>query len=145
MRVASKKKKSRNSTHLTIDRYMTASPHTIAADQTLATARKLMRLHHIRHLPVLDRGRLVGLLSDRDLKLVESLKGVNEDEVLVDDAMSDEPYAIAPLALLEDAAREMAHRRLGSAVVVDKSQVVGIFTAVDALKALAWLAESRDA
>ena len=123
---------------------MTATPHTIGIAQTLAVAHKMMREHQIRHLPVLDGGRLMGVVSDRDLKLIESLKDVDPEEVLVGEAMSDEPYCVGPLASLEETVREMARRKLGSAVVMDGERVVGIFTAVDGLQTLAWLLESQN-
>jgi acetoin utilization protein AcuB len=58
---------------------------------------------------------------------------------LVEDAMSDEPFVVAPDALLEEVAQAMAERRHGSALVVEKAAVVGIFTSTDALRALAAL------
>ena len=60
--------------------YMTPSPLTIGRDQTLATAHDLMRKHDIRHLPVLDGGVLVGIVTDRDLHLVESLAGTDPED-----------------------------------------------------------------
>ena len=54
--------------------YMTESPHSIGANQTLATAHEMMRAHQIRHLPVLRAGKLVGIVSQRDLYLVETLR-----------------------------------------------------------------------
>jgi acetoin utilization protein AcuB len=50
-----------------VERYMTTSPHTVGQDQKLSQAHKIMRAHEIRHLPVLQGGKLVGVLSDRDL------------------------------------------------------------------------------
>lgn len=127
-----------------IDKYMSRSPHTIGVDQTLAKAHDLMREHDIRHLPVLRAGQLVGLLSDRDIKLVESLKDVDPHRVTVEQAMSEEPYTVDPLTPMETVVREMAHRKLGSAVVMKAGHVVGIFTAVDALQALAWALDRQE-
>ncbi|HKA91184.1 MAG TPA: CBS domain-containing protein [Haliangiales bacterium] len=116
---------------------MTASPVTIGRDQTLTVAHKLMREHRIRHLPVLERGRLVGIVSQRDLHFVETLRDVDPSVVLVEDAMTEPPFTVAPGARLETVAREMAARRIGSAVVVERGKVVGVFTAVDGLRGLA--------
>ena len=52
----------------TLERYMTRHPHTIRIDEKLDTARKLMTSLGVRHLPVLEAGKLVGVVSDRDLK-----------------------------------------------------------------------------
>jgi acetoin utilization protein AcuB len=115
---------------------MTPSPHSIGRDQTLAAAHKLMREHHIRHLPVLQAGKLVGIVTDRDLHLVETLQDVNPEVVLVDDAQTPDPYCVAPNALLTEVVATMAERKLGCAIVVDDERLVGIFTTIDALRAL---------
>jgi acetoin utilization protein AcuB len=60
----------------TIQKYMTPTPHTIGQEQTLQVAHDVMREHGVRHLPVLEGGKLVGLLSQRDLHLVETLREV---------------------------------------------------------------------
>ena len=62
---------------LTVRAFMTESPLTIGIDQPLRTAHDLMRRHHIRHLPVLRAGELVGMVSDRDLSLLELMPGVD--------------------------------------------------------------------
>jgi acetoin utilization protein AcuB len=116
--------------------FMTPQPHSIGADQSLETAHAMMRAHGIRHLPVLARGKLVGLLSERDLLFVEALEDLDLRGVRVEQAMAQDIYAVAEDAPLEDVARTMAERKLGCAVVVDGAKVVGVFTAVDALRAL---------
>jgi len=122
---------------LTIRDYMTESPHTIGSEQSLTKAHALMREHSIRHLPVLHGGKLAGMVTVRDLHLVETLKDVDPENVRVEEAMTTEPYVVAPSATLKEVVLEMADRKLGSAVVVDGKKVVGVFTTVDALRALA--------
>src|SRR5690349_366308 len=102
----------------TIQKYMTTSPHSIGIEQPLATAHAMMREHAIRHLPVLTAGRLVGMLSDRDLHVIASLKGVDPQAVQVEEAMSTDVYSVSPDASLDDVVGEMAERKLGSAVVL---------------------------
>lgn len=121
----------------TIADYMTVSPYSTGDDQPLAHAHHVMREHHIRHLPVLNGGRLVGILSDRDLAFVENLRDVDATKVRVDEAMSPTPYAVKKTARLGEVAREMAEHRYGSAVVMENERVIGVFTTVDALRALA--------
>lgn len=121
----------------TIADYMTPSPHSIGYDQPLAHAHHVMRDHQIRHLPVLNRGHLVGMLSDRDLAFIENLKDVDATKVRVDDAMTPSPYSVSKSARLGDVAKEMAEHRYGSAVVMENDHVIGVFTTVDALRALA--------
>lgn len=115
---------------------MSRSPHSIGRDQTLDTAHEMMRAHGIRHLPVLSAGRLLGLLSQRDLYLVETLPGVNPKRISVEEAMSQDVYRVAPSAKLEAVARTMTQRKYGCAVVMDEGRVVGMFTTVDALRVL---------
>lgn len=123
--------------------FMTRCPHTIGYDQSLATAHEAMREHHIRHLPVLKAGTLVGLVSLRDLHLVETLQDVDPKAVPVEDAMSPEVFVVAPNTSLTKVASTLAERKLGSAVVVDHERVLGLFTTTDALRALVHVLEGR--
>lgn len=118
-----------------IDQYMTRSPHTINAGVPLKTVRQLMKKFGIRHFPVQVAGRLVGVISDRDLKLAASYD--KDGKLLVDDVMSPEAYAVAPGTPLKEVAGVMAENRYGCAVVQQEGgKVVGIFTAVDGLRAI---------
>jgi acetoin utilization protein AcuB len=133
------------SSRRTVRDYMSPCVHSIGKGQTLARAHAMMRKWSIRHLPVLDAGRVVGLLSIRDLHLVETLRDVDPTKVPVEGAMSPEPYTIAPDTDLRTVAIEMANRKLGSALVVSREKVIGIFTTVDALRALSELLDESDA
>ncbi len=121
----------------TVQRHMTISPVVIDPRRTLAEAHRLMREKAIRHLPVVDEGRLVGLVSQRDLYLLETLKGIDPLTETVQEAMSRDPFTVRPDAPLDEVALSMAEHKYGSAVVVDKGSVIGLFTTVDALRALA--------
>ena len=122
-----------------IHRFMTPTPHTISTRQTLAEAHQSMRERGVRHLPVVVDGKLVGVVSQRDLYLLETLRGVDVGRELVEEAMSDEPFVVAPDAPLEEVAEAMANRKHGSALVVEGATLVGIFTSTDALRALVTL------
>jgi acetoin utilization protein AcuB len=76
------------------------------------------------------------MLSQRDLHLIETLKDVDPKEVLVEEAMSQDCYTVAPEALLAAVSREMALHKYGSAVILRGAEVLGIFTTTDALRAL---------
>ena len=127
----------------TIQKYMTPPPHSIGAEQTLARAHAVMAEHGIRHLPVLHGGKLLGIVTDRDLHLIESLKDVDPKLITVSDAMSEDVYAVAPDAPLDEVVGTMAEKRHGSAVVLQNGKIVGIFTTVDVCIALADLLHSR--
>ena len=122
---------------LTISDCMTPHPFTVGHDIKLSVAHEMMRKHRVRHLPVLDAGRLVGVLSQRDLYYRETFTDAKVGDVAVEEAMTIDPYAVEATAPLADVAREMIRRRLGSALVVEHGKVVGIFTALDGLRALA--------
>lgn len=126
-----------------IRKYMTTTPHTVRPGMMLAEAHKIMRQHNIRHLPVLDGGELTGMISERDLRMVEAFKDVDPEKVPVSDAMSTEVYTVSPDSPLDEVAREMAGKKYGSAVVMQNGHVVGVFTAVDGLDALAELLHTR--
>jgi len=116
---------------------MTISPYVISSHATLAQAHRMMREHNIRHLPVVDDDRLVGLVSQRDIYMLETLRGVDPLTETVAEAMSADPFTVPPEAPLDEVALAMATHKYGSAVVVDGGAVVGLFTIVDALRALA--------
>ncbi len=121
----------------TIAEVMTDAPHTIGRDEKLAQAYDVMRRFGLRHLPVLDGGRLVGVLSQRDLLFVEAAAGGVDGRVeKVGQAMAHDVFCVAPGDLVTDVAREMGERKYGCAVVLDRGSVVGIFTATDALRLL---------
>lgn len=120
-----------------VDKFMTTSPHTIGIDQPLSQAHAMMHKYKIRHLPVLQAGKLVGVLTDRDLHLVETLKDVDPEKVTVEDAMTPGPYSITPDAPLDEVAAEMAEHKYGCAVVLDNNHVVGVLTTVDLARVLA--------
>jgi acetoin utilization protein AcuB len=123
-----------------IDRYMTRQPWTIRSQATLADAHELMRAHQIRHLPVVDDGALVGLVSERDLHLLRAIAGVSLHETRVHEAMTEPAYAVAPGAVLDEVVANMSDHKYGSAVVVHADgSVAGIFTTVDACRAMSEL------
>ncbi len=126
-----------------IQKYMTPSPHSIGRDQPLTVAHAMMHEHRIRHLPVLEGGALIGVLSERDVALLMSMEGVDAETTTVEDAMSSGVYTVSPEASLDEVAREMAEHRYGSAIVLSKEKVVGVFTTVDACRALAELLNGR--
>jgi acetoin utilization protein AcuB len=115
---------------------MTPAPSTVPRNESLSVAHRLMREAGIRHLPVLDGTAVIGVLTERDVLLIESLPGVNPTDMRVEEAMVPEPYEVTPEAALAEVVATLLDRRIGSAIVVDEGRVVGVFTTVDALRAL---------
>jgi acetoin utilization protein AcuB len=120
--------------------FMTPAPHSIGRDQPLSMAHERMRGWGIRHLPVLEGGKLVGILSQRDALLVETLRDVDPAKVPVEDAMTSDVYLVSPDAPLGEVASAMAEHKYGCAVVMNGTHLTGIFTTIDALRALITLA-----
>ena len=119
-----------------IDRFMTHAPHTVEPDENLAQARRLMREIGARHLPVVESGKLVGIVSERDLIMLEALTDASPDRVPVRSAMQRDVFEVDRHTPLDEVAETMASNKYGSAVVCTGTAVVGIFTTVDALSAL---------
>ena len=110
-------------------------PHTIAQDMTAKMALSMMREFHIRHLPVENGGKLVGLVSDRDIKFASSF--AHDKELTVDEIMTPDPYTVLPQTSVDDVVMNMAEHRYGCAIVKQENgKVVGIFTATDGLRVL---------
>jgi acetoin utilization protein AcuB len=120
----------------TVGQHMTPCPHTIQPNRSLTAATKVMRENQIRHLPVIERGRVIGVISQRDVLIMETLPGVNPTDVRVEEAMVSEVYTVEPETPLAEAIDTMIERRVGSAIVCEGDDVVGVFTTVDALGAL---------
>lgn len=122
---------------------MSTNPHSISAEQNLGAAVALMDRYKIRHLPVLNGGRVMGILSDRDIKFALSFSETHPNEMKVSDIAREEVYVVKPDSKLAEVVSYMATRKLGSAVVMDNEKLVGIFTAVDGLTALADVLDER--
>ncbi|HEY4183520.1 MAG TPA: CBS domain-containing protein [Polyangia bacterium] len=120
---------------------MTSVPHTIGRSRPIADAQQTMRAHRIRHLPVLDGGRIVGLVSERDLMLMTSLPGVDAHRVRVEEAMVQDLFVVSPETPVGEVVETMIDRKLGSALVGEGDHVIGVFTTVDAMRALHALLE----
>lgn len=127
----------------TVEDYMTASPQSIASHEGLTAARNMMQRYRVRHLAVMSDGKLVGIISERDLIAAQEHAGARSTALTVGDVMTDKPYSVRLNAPLNQVARTMAERRCGSAIVLDGRSVVGILTTVDALNALADALEGR--
>jgi acetoin utilization protein AcuB len=127
----------------TISKYMTTTPHTADAGVTLAAASKLMRDHGIRHLPVMAGEKLLGVITERDIKFAESFSIVDAEQVTVRGAMTEAPYCVEPETPLDEVVATMAEKKYGSAIVLQNQRVVGVFTTVDACRALSELLSTR--
>jgi CBS domain-containing protein/nucleotide-binding universal stress UspA family protein len=109
---------------------MYRTPVTVAAGATLAEARSLLAVHKIRHLPVVDGGKLVGMLSDADLGPYVGYLGNTK----VNAAMTPNPTTIAPDADAAVAARLMLEHKVRALPVTDGETVIGVVSVSDVLE-----------
>lgn len=119
---------------------------TISASDRLSTVEDIMTLGHVRHMPVVQGGRLVGVVSERDL-LRASLSVLSEhrDEerraflhvVEISRVMSTPPIVVEPGATIEEAALIMAEKKIGCLPVVEDDELIGMVTETDVLR---WVA-----
>jgi acetoin utilization protein AcuB len=125
--------------------FMTPFPYSIDVDAPLEDAHKLMREHHFRHLPVTSGGAIVGVLTDRDIKLIlgPDFGCPNERELKVRDAYVEKPCVVPASTSVATVARTMADHHIGSAIVTKNDKLVGIFTVTDACRALAQVLEGH--
>jgi acetoin utilization protein AcuB len=121
---------------------MRRSPITVAGSDTLDQAMKTLETWRIRHLPVVEGDRLVGIVSDRDLKKAApspfDLEAAEEfvrltSGVTVSEVMTREVVTISPYTPIEDAAALMGEKRIGALPVVQEGRLVGIITETDVL------------
>ncbi len=115
---------------------MTTNPVCVALDTPVRGAHAVMRSANVQHLVVMDGERLAGVVTQRDLYLIETLIEADPQSAIVEEAMAAEPYVVAPMTPLREVARTMWREGYSYALVVTNQQVVGIFTAIDALHAL---------
>ena len=119
-----------------VSRYMTPAPCTISKATSLATAQRVMREHHVRHLPVVDGGNLCGIVSDRDIYILEAAGRIDPETTLVADAMTETPFVVTSDTALDEVVEIMGEHKYGSVVIEGHDGIEGIFTAVDACRAL---------
>jgi acetoin utilization protein AcuB len=118
----------------------------VSPDDSVEAAVQLLRRRGIRHLLVIKKDRLVGILSDRDLKRAldrgrakKKLLGIGGlffllEPILVSEVMTPDPVTIQPGASVQEAASVMVERRFGALPVVRDGTLVGIITETDLLR-----------
>lgn len=122
---------------------MMGSPVTLKPEDTLDLANDVISLGRIRHIPVLADGRLVGLLSERDLigaaanqifGLKQKSKSALLKTVLIKDIMKKKVVTVTPDTPIKDAAHLMATKKIGCVPVVTEGALVGLLTTTDILR-----------
>lgn len=125
------------STSVPVSQFITTDPVIGREDMDMDELKTVLRKHDIRHLPIVRGDEVVGVVSERDVRLVSGLSPDEQKQIRASDLMTTEPYMVEASAQLEDVARIMASQRIGSVIVNDEDGLLlGIFTATDALRAL---------
>src|SRR5262245_41170229 len=112
-----------------VSAWMSRPVHTVVPDTTAAEAVALLRREGFRHLPVMEGDRVVGVVTDRDLRGVAP-------ETPVSTVMSRPVVVISPRTAMDKAARLLFDRRIGCLPVIEDGKLIGILTQTDAVAAL---------
>ncbi len=126
-----------------VEEYTTPNPVTASEETNVTTLGALMTKHGIRHIPIVRGGNVVGIVSDRDLKVVTGLNFRENDAIRAVDIMAHDPVTVRSDAQRDEVAYEMANRKIGSVIVNDAEGFMGIFTVSDALNALIEIARGQ--
>ncbi|HEY8368054.1 MAG TPA: CBS domain-containing protein [Thermodesulfobacteriota bacterium] len=127
-----------------VAQWMSRAPVTVTPDTPVSEAKQVMERQRIRHLPVVERDRLVGIVTDRDIRLnlpspATSLSIWEINYLLarltVGEVMTKQPITIEPDREATEAARLMLEHRIGALPVVENGALVGIVTETDLLRA----------
>jgi CBS domain-containing protein len=124
--------------------WMTPSPLTVTPSVSIPKVQQLMAQRRIRHLPVVEDGRLVGIITDRDVRTVQPSPATSLDtrelnylleRLTVRSVMTRPVISVAPRDPLAEAVRLMLEHRIGGLPVTEGERLVGILTEVDLLRA----------
>ena len=130
----------------TVRDIMTTEVTTLGRNDSLQLVKDIMTLGRVRHFPVIDDNKVVGVVSQRDLykaslgsvmKYGEKAQRAFLEGIAVKEVMSDPPITIAPHASVQEAARLMMEKKIGCLPVLEGSKLVGILTETDMLKLVA--------
>ncbi|MGB5305541.1 MAG: CBS domain-containing protein [Gammaproteobacteria bacterium] len=114
---------------------MTPFPYSVGLDASLEEARQLMQEHRVRHLPVTEAHTVVGLVTDRDIRMAQSSsKPANAGALKVSDLYISDPYIVSLDEPIDNVLLVMAERHIGSAIITKAGRLAGMFTAVDACR-----------
>ncbi|HVO92978.1 MAG TPA: CBS domain-containing protein [Terriglobales bacterium] len=122
---------------------MMSSPVTLKPEDSLDLANDVISLGRIRHIPVVEDGRLLGLVTERDLigaaashifGLKQKSKSALLKSVRIKDVMKKRVVTVAPDTPIKDAAHLMADKKIGCVPVVSAGVLVGLVTTTDVLR-----------
>lgn len=123
---------------MVVEEIMSEQPYAIEANESVREAMHRLMSQDIRHLPVLDDGILVGMLSDRDIRSIasEALTAEVGDQLAqpVSEVMTSDPITVLPETEVGEAIDLMIEHKVGALPVVTEDRLVGIVSYVDVLR-----------
>ena len=120
-----------------VNKYMTKTPSFVSKDEKVLNAKKMMYQLGCTHLPVLEAGNVVGVISERDILYLFQIESEDIENLTVEEAMTEDFYAANVDDDITSVSRYMADNRIGSAIILDhNNKLAGIYTYTDALKAI---------
>jgi len=135
-----------------IRKWMVHPVHTLRPLDSIRHAREMMETHRINQMPVVVDGRMVGIVTDRDLRdafpsvFEASAKGhPDPDQIRVEEVMTQNVVTLSPSDSVGKAAQIMGDERIGAVPIVEGSRLAGILTRADVLKAFVALENSVSA
>jgi len=120
-----------------VEAFTTPDPVMVPDTASIDDMLELMEHHGVRHLPIVRDGGVVGVVSDRDLRVARGLSAERRNQVMASDIMATDPISVLADTPLDEVAFDMSERKIGSVLVYEEGgEYLGIFTVTDALNAL---------
>ncbi|MBK9321477.1 MAG: CBS domain-containing protein [Bdellovibrionaceae bacterium] len=134
-----------NKLNLPVDEFTTPDPITAVETSSIEDMVHLMKENGVRHLPIIRDGKVVGIVSDRDIRLASGLNSREKMQIEAKHIMASDPVTVNSQTSLDEVALEMSRSKIGSVIVNDENEkFLGIFTVTDALNALIEIARSSE-
>jgi acetoin utilization protein AcuB len=123
---------------------MTSFPFFVGIEESVLELEKIMDEHVIRHLPVQDKGKLVGVVSERDLhhRVKRTAPAEEKERLRARDVMVADPYVVSFNTPLNEVLAQMERRRIGAALVVRRGKLAGILSTMDVCRVFGEFLES---
>jgi CBS domain-containing protein len=118
-----------------VSELMTKQPTTVAPDTTLGEVAVLMKQEDCGSIPVVEGGRLVGIVTDRDIVVRGVAAGVDPKTQRVSKVMSSDPVTVGPDEDVVDAEKKMADRQIRRLPVVEGGKLIGIIVTAQIARA----------
>lgn len=129
---------------LPIQEFTTPYPVTAREDSSIDELLDIVKNLKVRHIPIMSDGKITGIVSERDLRIVSALSAREKFLVRANDLMTPDPVTFQSDTSIEDVILEMSEKKIGSVLVANKNgDLQGVFTVTDALDVLVEILRGR--